>query len=165
VSRSVCAHTTYASSGETLRLPPGLSNVPTVLILPVAVSRNWIAGGGRLAAGVAEDQRRKRSLNSRVGCCERPHRKHQFSARTILVGTCFPGLCGTGQEACAAPRAGQKSIFRPSWTFRPRPALLITPKVAEPKDPPGEPNGGVLVILNASPRNCNRGPSFRMKSR
>ena len=33
-------------------------------------------------------------------------------------------------------------------------ALLITPNVAEPNADPGAPNGGVLVTLKASIRNC-----------
>src|ERR1043165_8083827 len=59
----------------------------------------------------------------------------------------------------------QKSSFSASWMFRPRPALLITPKVADPKDPPGALNGGGLVRLNASARNCRCSPSLGMNSR
>lgn len=59
----------------------------------------------------------------------------------------------------------QKSSFIASWIFRPRPALLMTPKVEEPKDAPGAENAGVLVMLKASALNCKRRRSFGINSR
>jgi hypothetical protein len=49
----------------------------------------------------------------------------------------------------------QKISLSAACILRGRPALLITPKFAEPSADPGAPNGGVLVTLNASILNCS----------